>query len=188
MPQIPLKSAAPDNRRRNVFVNPRFQGGIALLFAAVVFVGGALFAWFVYRESRGALWDASMRGHYTFETAYQIVGDRLVRSLAVLFVGIVVASLVVFWVLVHRIRASLLKIVESLRASAAGELSRTTETPGIREIAQFAQRVDGARSTTLEKIGRIRNEARALETAPPDEEKFRTRWNALRDDIARTAP
>ena len=66
-------------------VNPKFQGGAAILIIAVVIAAGALVAVLLYRDLRQVLGDASARGHYGFPTPFRVVSDVLLRQLLALF-------------------------------------------------------------------------------------------------------
>lgn len=178
----------PYNRRRNVLINPRFQGGIALVFAAIVFAGGALFAWIVYRDAKTALFDASMRGHFTMQTPYEIVGESLVRRLAWLFAAVLSGCAGAFFFAMRMIRKGIGAIVSSLSASALGDLSTPTPAWGMEEIAAFAHQVDEVRRASLARLEEIRGEVERLRRDPPPEEEFEARWEELRRKVRGIAP
>lgn len=183
-----MSPLAYQNRRRTVLVNPRLQVWVPLVFSAVVLLGGALFAWLVYRGAREALWGASLQGHFRFDTPYDIVSHRMVRQLAALFAVVFVASAAAFLILVRRIRAGLLRLVETLRMSGEGDLSTPTNVPGIRDLGLFGSQLDAIRGHTLGQIEGIREEAGILRKEPLPPEEFQLRWDRLRDAIGRIVP
>lgn len=182
-------SPIPQQKRRRTFlVNPRLQVGAALLFTAAVFLGGILFAWLCYRGSREALWAASFQGHFRFETPYQLVGGRMVRLLVVLFAMVTAAGALIFLLFVRRIRAGLNRLCEVLRTSGEGDLSSSTNAPGLRELSEFGSQVDAVRGYTLDQIRGIRAEVEIMRKEPLPQEEFRQRWEGLRDQIGRIVP
>ncbi|GAB4364413.1 MAG: hypothetical protein Kow00128_06050 [Deltaproteobacteria bacterium] len=176
------------NRRRTVLVNPRLQIGAALLFSAVVLVGGALFAWLIYRGARDALWEASVQGHFRFDTPYQVVSDQVVRQLLQLFSVVAVAGVVTFLLIIRRIQAGMNRLIEVLRLSGEGDLSSPTDAPGLREVAIFGAQLDAVREYTLGQIREIRSEVELLRKEPVSPEEFRSRWDGLKEKIGRIAP
>jgi len=176
------------NRRRTVLINPRLQIGTALVFTAVVFLGGALFAWIFYRESREALWAASIQGHFRVDTPYQVVGDQVVRHLFTLFAGLAAACILMSLLLIQRIRAGMNRLREVLRMSGEGDLSSPANAPGLREIGIFGKQLDAARGYTLEQIREIREEAEVLRREPLSPEEFRERWDRVKEKIGRIVP
>lgn len=174
--------------RKTVFVNPRFQGGVALRFAAVVSAGGALFGLSFYYCARAALRVASLQGHFHFLSPYEIVGDALVRHVAVLSAGVMAASLLVLLLLVRKVRGGIGRLVESFLISAEGNLSAPTEAPGLSGITDLDGKIDSARSRTLSQIRTVREEAEFLRSEPLSEEEFAKRWDALKAAIRKVAP
>jgi len=180
--------ASRHNARRTIFVNPRFQGGVALCFAAVVFAGGALFALFFYHHSRAALRIASLQGHYLFLSPREIIGGALVRYVAVLSAGVLAASLFVLLLLVRRIRRGVGRLVEIFRVSMDGDLSSPTNATELSDIAGIGKKIDASRSRTLSRIREIGVEAKFLRSEPLPDEEFARRWDALKVSIRRIVP
>jgi len=178
----------PQNRRRNIFINPRFQGGVALAFAAVVFAGGALFAWLLYRDVRAALWEASLRAHFRIRTPYEIVGESVLRHLAGMFAVVLAGSAGVFLLVVRRIRRGIGAVVASLGRSAQGDLSTPTAASGLEEIEIFGGQVDEVRRSVLSQVEGIRAGVEALRAGALPEEEFRRGWDELRRRIGGLAP
>lgn len=174
-------------RRKIVYIYPRLQGGVALAFAAVVFVGGILFSWHVGRDIRQALWDASLTGHYRFHSAYAVVGAIVIRHLAMLFAGTLLVGAALFFLGIRRIRIGTERIAEVFRISAEGDLSTPTDAPGPKELAALGKHVDTARSRTLEVIGRIRADIDLMRKEPLPDEEFLRRWEALKEKVGRVA-
>ena len=184
-------SAKPkkSEQRRVVFINPKLQGGTALIFAAAILIGGTLLAWLIVRDARSALWDASVQGHFGLDlTPYQIVKDVLVRHLVAVIAGLLAASFILFFVVMHGIRSGLRRIVEVLRASGDGDLSTPTKAPGPGEIGAFGERLDAIRTKTLEQVEEIRADARALAGDPGPPETLGNRLLELKRKAARLAP
>lgn len=175
-------------RRKIVFISPRFQGGLALAFSAVVFAGWALFSWRVVGDVRQALQDVSLTAHYQFQSAYDIVGARVIRHLAGLFAGILLACIALFFLAIRKIRIGTERIAEVFRLSGEGDLSTPTDAPGIGEFDALGKRVDAARARTLEVIDGIRAEVDLMRKESLPEDEFRSRWGGLKEKIGRLAP
>lgn len=183
-----MTPTSPYTRRKNVFINPRFQGKVALVFAAVVFAGGAIFAFLIYRDSRAALWDASMRGHYMARTPYQIVREIVLRDLTALFLGVLVSSAAAFFLLIRSIRRGVIDLLRAFGRSEEGDLSTPTAARGLKDVARFGGQVDEIRAHTLALIDDVRREADALRKEPLPEDEFQRRWEDLKRRIGRVAP
>lgn len=175
-------------RRKIVFISPRFQGGLALAFSAVVLAGWAVFSWLVVGDVRRALQDVSYTAHYRFESAYDIVGESVVRHLAGLFVGVLLAGIALFFLALRKIRIGTERIAAVFRLSGEGDLSTPTDAPGIGELNALGKQVDATRAWTLEVIDGIRAEVDLMRKEPLPEDEFVRRWEGLREKIGRLAP
>lgn len=176
------------NWRRTVLINPRLQIGAALLFTAVVFLSGSLFAWILYRGSRESLWAASVQGHFRFDTPYQVVGDLMVRQLITLFTVVAATGILTFLLLIRRIHAGMNRLREVLRMSGEGDLSSPTNAPGLRDVAIFGKQLDAVRGHALEQIRELREEVKFLRKEPLSPEEFQERWDRVKEKIGRIAP
>lgn len=175
-------------RRKIVFISPLFQGGAALAFAAIVFAGAALFAFFVHRDVRQALWDASLSAHFRFVTAYDVVREPLVRDLGWLFAGTLVAGIALFVVVVRMVCSRTERIATVFRLSGEGDLSTPTGVRGPGEFPVFGRQIDAARGQTLEAIAGIRAEVELMRKESLSEEEFLRRWEGIKERIGRIAP
>ena len=178
----------PPTRRKIIFISPRFQGGAALVFAAVVVVGWALFSWRVYGDVTRALRDISLTAHYQFKSAYDVVGASVVRHLAALVAGTFLACAALFFLGIRRIRIGTERIVAAFRRSEEGDLSTPTDVPAPGEFAAVGKQIDAARARTLEVVGAIRGEIDSMRKESLPEDEFMTRWEGLKDRIGRLAP
>jgi hypothetical protein len=175
-------------RPRIRYVSPRFQGPAVLAFAVIIATGGVIFWKLVDAEFQRVFLHAAIRGHYTFNSAYDIVRDLLVSHLAGLFVGVFLAGSVLVLFLVAAAQHGIGKAVESLRALEDGDLSTPTGTCPIGEFERFGEKIDAARSDTLVSILKIRSEAAALAAGESSPEEFRLRWDELKQRIRGIAP
>jgi hypothetical protein len=175
-------------RPRIRYVSPRFQGPAVLAFAAIIATGGAIFWKLVDREFQRVFLHAAIRGHYAFVSAYDIVRDLLAWHLAGLFVGVFLTGSVLALLLLAATRHGIGKAVDSLRASADGDLSTPTGTGPIGEFDRFGRKIDATRSETLTSVLKIRSEAAALAAGGISPEEFRLRWDELKQRIRRIAP
>ena len=184
-----MKNPAPKPPRPRIrYVSPRFQGPAVVAFAAIIAIGGAIFWKLVDSEFQRVFLRAAIRGHYTFDSAYDIVRDLLASHLAGLFVGVFLAGSVLVLLLVAAIRHGVGRAVGSLRASADGDLSTPTGAGPIGEFNRFGDKIDAARSDTLTSIQEIRSEAAGLAAGGMPPEEFRLRWDELKQRIRRIAP
>ena len=170
------------------YVTPRFQGPAVLAFAAIIATGGAIFWKLVDSEFQRVFLHAAIRGHYAFDSAYDIIRDLLAWHLAGLFVGVFLTGSVLVLLLVAATRHGIGKAVDSLRASADGDLSTPTGTGPISEFGRFGEKIDATRSDTLASVLKIRSEAAALAAGGISPEEFRLRWDELKHRIRRIAP
>lgn len=182
------KSALQSFRPGIRYVSPRFQGPAVLAFAAIIATWGAIFWKLVDREFQQVFLHAAIRGHYGFDSAYDIVRDLLAWHLAGLFLGVFLTGSVLVLLLVAATRHGIGKAVDSLRTSADGDLSTPTGRCTIGEIDRFGKKIDAARSDTLVSVLKIRNEAAALAAGGIPPEEFRLRWDELKQRIRRIAP
>jgi hypothetical protein len=175
-------------RPRIRYVSPRFQGPAALAFAAIIATGGAIFWKLVDSKFQSVFPRAAIQGHYVFNSAYDIVRDLLSWHLAGLFFGIFLTGSVLALLIVVAIRNGIGKAVDSLRASADGDLSTPTGTGPIGEFDRFGKKIDILRSGTLASILKIRSEVAALAGGGISPEEFRLRWDELKQRIRGLGP
>ena len=181
----PSPSYSPPRIR---YVTPRLQGPAVLAFVAIIATGGAIFWRLVDSAFQRVFLQAAIRGHYPFDSAYDIVRDLLAWHLAGLFVGVFLTGSALILLLVAATRHGIGKAVASLRMSAEGNLSTPTGSGSIGEFDRFGKKIDAARSETLASILKIRGEAAALASGGISPEEFRLRWNELKHRIRRIAP
>jgi hypothetical protein len=184
MKHLPLQPPPPRVR----FVSPRFQGPAVLAFAVIITIGGAIFWKLVDVEFQRIFLNAAIRGHYKFDSAFDIVRDLLAFHLAGLFVGVFLAGSVLVLLLIAATRHGVGKAVESLRASAERDLSTPTGAGHIGEFERFGRKIDAARSETLATVMKIRSETTALAAGGIPTEEFRLRLDELKQQIRRIAP
>ena len=170
------------------YVSPRFQGPAVLAFAVIIAIGGAIFWKLVDGAFQRVFLHAAIRGHYPFDSSYDIVRDLLARHLAGLFVGVFLAGSILVLLLVAATRFSIGKAVDALRASADGDLSTPAGSTPVGKFARFGETIDAARSDTLASVLKIRSEAAALASGGISPEEFRLRWDELKHRIRRIAP
>ena len=175
-------------RPRIRYISPGFQGPAVLAFAAIIGTGGAIFWSLVDREFQRVFLHAAIRGHYAYGSAYDLVRDLIAWHLAGLFIGICLAGSVLALLLVAAARLGIGKAVDSLRASADGDLSTPTGTGPIGMFERFGKNIDAARSDTLAFVLKIRGDAAALAASGVSPEEFRLRWDELKHRIRRIAP
>lgn len=175
-------------RRKIHYINPRFQGGAALVVSAVVVAGAVLFGALVYRDVGEALWEAALRGHFVVETPYEIVRDALLWHLAGLSATVSFLGVVVFLLLVKAVRTGVGRSIESFRASEDGDLSTPTDARGLTEFRRFGELVDLTRASALSRVAALREEAAALAACGLPAEAFRPRWEELMRKIREVAP
>ncbi|MFZ2223207.1 MAG: hypothetical protein WAV26_00820 [Candidatus Deferrimicrobium sp.] len=181
-------SALQAPRPRIRYVSPRFQGPAVLAFSIIIATGGVIFWKLLDTEFQRVFLHAAIRGHYSFDSAYDIVRKLLVFHLAGLFVGVFLAGLVLVLFLVAAARHGIGKAVESLRALEDGDLSTPTGTCPIGELERFGKKIDAARSDTLVSVLKIRSEAAALASGGIPPEEFRLQWDVLKQRIRGIAP
>ncbi len=183
-------SARPEQkyRRKIHYINPRFQGGAALVFSAVIVAGGILFGGLVYRDLGHALRAAAMQGHYMMDTPYEIVREALLWHLAGLSATVSCLGVIVFFFLVRAVRRGIGRVIEVLRASEDGDLSTPIDARGLSEFTRFGEQVDAARADTLSRIVALREEAASLSASGLPSAEFRLRWEELKRKIREVAP
>ncbi len=169
-------------------MNPRFQGGVALCFAAVVCAGAVLFALSFHNYAKSALRVASVQGHYHFMSPYDIIGAALARHVVALSAGVLAASLLLLVLLVRRVRNGVGRLVETLRISMDGDLSSPANAGSLPDITDLGRKIDAARGRTLERIREIAAEAEILRNEPMSDEEFARRWEGVKSAIGRVAP
>ena len=186
--KTPSDRPEPKFRRKIHYINPRFQGGAALVFSAVIVAGGILFGGLVYRDVGQALWSAAMQGHYMMDTPYEIVRDALLWHLAGLFATVTCLGVLVFMLLVRAIRRGIGRVIEMLMALEDGDLSTPTDARSLTEFARFGEQVDAVRDHTLSRFVALREEGASLLASglPPGE--FRSRWDEYKRKLREIAP
>ena len=175
-------------RRKILYINPRFQGGAALVISAVVVAGGFLFGALVYRDVGEALREAAMRGHFVIETPYEIVRDALLWHLAGLSATVTCLAVIVFLLLVKAVRIGVGHAIAAFRASEEGDLSTPTEARGLTEFRRFGDLVDSTRESALSRVAAVREEAASLAACGLPAGAFRPRWEELKRRIREVAP
>jgi hypothetical protein len=174
--------------RKIRYVNPRLQGGAALLFAFLIAAGGTVFGALAGRALRQTLLSSAVRGHYPMRSAFEIVREPLAGYLAALFAGTFLPAAVLLLVLAFAARSGINRVVQALRASADRDLSTPARVRGSAAIPRLGELVDGARAETLASLRSIRSEAEDLAGGGVPAEEFRLRWDALKQRIRGIAP
>lgn len=175
-------------RRKIHYINPRFQGGAALVFSAVVVAGSGLFGALVYRDVGNALREAAMQAHFTMETPYEIVRDTLLLHLAGLSATVFCLTVIAFLLLLKTVRVGVGHAIAAFRASEEGDLSTPTEAGGLTEFRQFGELVDLTRASALSRVAALREEAASLAACGVPAEAFGPRWEELKRKIREVAP
>ena len=175
-------------RRKIRYINPRFQGGAALVVSSMVVAGGVLFGVLVYRDVGMALWEASLQGHFMVETPYAIVRDALLWHLAGLSVTVSCLTVIVFLLLLKAVRIGVGHAIAAFRASEGGDLSTPAGTRGLKEFRRFGELVDLTRASALSRVAALREEAASLAACGLPAEAFRPRWEELKRKIREVAP
>ena len=175
-------------RRKVRFINPRIQGGAALLFASVIAAGGAAFGVLAGKALRQMLLSAAVRGHFPMRSAFEIVREPLILHLAALCAGIFLAAAALFLGLAFLARRGIGRVIDGLRRSASRDLTSPTRVRGFPEAARLGGQVDDARAATHEAIRAIRAEAEDLAASGAPMDGFRLRWDALKQQIRGIAP
>lgn len=175
-------------RRRTRLVNPKVQGGAAILIIAVVAAAGTLFGILLIRDIRQAMMDAATGGHYSFPTPFRIVSGILVRHLLVLFAVVFGGGSLAFLWYMRRVRRELSRMTQSFEAAVRGDLSSPSKVRGFRGLADFGGEIDEIRSYTLGLIGEVRGEAEAMRTSGMPQAEFEKRWEGLKEKIGRIVP
>ncbi len=174
-------------RRKIVLISPRFQGGAALAFAALVLIGAVLFCLFVSRDVGRALREASVFAHYRFRSAYDVAGPILARDLAGLFAAMAVAGIGLYSLMIRGVRIATERLAAIFRLSGEGDLSTPTDVQGPGEFPVLGKQADAARAQTLAVINEIRAEIDLMRKESLPEDEFRKRWDALKARIGRIA-
>lgn len=159
-----------------------------MCFTLAIFAVAALVAWCFHKSAGNSLVAVSYQGHYEFHNPYEIIGEDMAGKLAFLFLGSAAACLLLFLVLVRRIRSGVERLVRAFLRSAEGDLSSPTSARGPRDIVSLCTRLDAYRSQTLSQIDAIRTEAADLKNAQPPPDEFARRWDALKRSIRTVAP
>jgi methyl-accepting chemotaxis protein len=175
-------------RRRTKLVNPKFQGGAAILIIAIVLAAGSLVEILLFRGVRQALGDASASGHFGFPTPFQIVSGILIWHLLALFALVFAGGSLAFLWYVRRIRLGISQLTEAFEAAEKGDLSSPSNVRGFKELVNFGAEIDEVRSYTLALIGEVRGEAKAMRTSGLSQMEFEKRWEALKEKIGRIVP
>jgi hypothetical protein len=170
------------------YVSPRFQGPAVLAFTAIIAIGGVIFWKLVDSKFQRVFPQAAIRGHYTFDSAYDIVRDLLSWHLAGLFLGVFLTGSILVLILIAATRHGIGKAADSLRGSASGDLSTPTGSGPFGEFDRFGKKIDAARTVTLTSVQKIRSEADALAAGGMSPEEFRLRWDELKHRIRTIAP
>lgn len=186
--KLPAGGPEKEFRRKIHYINPRFQGGAALLVSTMVVAGAVLFGALVYRDVGKALWESSMRGHFLAESPYEIVRDALLWHLAGLSVTVSCLALIAFLLLLNAVRSGIGRVIAAFRASEAGDLSTPTEAGGLKEFRRFGELVDLTRGSALDRVRALREEAAELASGGLPPEAFRARWEELKGKIREVAP
>jgi len=175
-------------RRKIRYVNPRYQGGAALLFAAVIVATGTAFGRMVYLEIGEMLRNYALRGHYPVKNPYEVVREPLAWHIAGLLAGVLLLGTAAFLLFMWATRRGVRQVIETLRRSAEGDLSTPTGMPGLTEFGRFGKEIDGARAALLEELRGVRSEAASLASGGIPPEEFRARWDGLKQRIRSIAP
>ncbi len=165
------------SRRKNYFINKKFQSSFFMKFAILLFMEAVLISGLFMFISRGTLTTAYRGAELTIQKtgAYFLLDFAVIAVMAGLGIGI--AGVFVFMYLTHRIGGPLYKFEKTLTEATRGDVAQRMRLRETDQLLDLAARINAFLQETDSRVSGIKNDINKvldrIEKDPSDQKKIK---------------
>jgi len=153
-----MESESFRNRRRNYFINKRFQSSFIIKFCALVIIGSLISAALIYAMSRATVTTTFENSRLAIKSTADYILPAVLLASAIVIVVIGVATIIVTLFTSHKIAGPLYRIEKDTEQAASGDLTMKfaiREGDQMRPLAAQFRTMVAAMRERIEAIKRI---------------------------------
>ena len=164
------------NKRKNYFIDKKFQSVFIIKFCALVIVGALISGAIVYMTSRASLTTTFESLRLVIRSTADFILPSVLLSTAVVIVVIGLASVAMTLFTSHRIAGPLYRMAKDIEEVSSGNLQKRFSLRSADEIKPLARGLDEMTQSLRRDIDELKRDAAGMEDAAlPDEMKGKLR-------------
>ena len=161
-----------DCRRKNYFIDKKFQSLFIIKFCALIVLGAILSGVIVYLMSRSTVTTSFDNLRLVIKSTADFILPAVLLSSIVVIVVIGIATIAVTLFTSHRIAGPLYRMEKDIEEVASGNLTKQFSLRKADEIKALAEGLNDLTETLKDDVGKIKRGVNELEsTLPPGEAK-----------------
>jgi len=157
-------------RRKNYFINKRFQSLFILKFCALVVLGSMISGAIVYMMSKAALTTTFENCRLTVKSAADFILPAVLLSSGVVIVLIGISAVAVTLFTSHKIAGPLYRIEKDIEEVASGNLNKRVNLREGDEIKALAESLNYMTTSLRASIDEVKRDIRQLESVVTKED------------------
>jgi methyl-accepting chemotaxis protein len=152
-------------KRRNYYINKRFQGEFIIKFCVLVLLGSLISAVIIYIMTSSTVTTAFVNSKLTIKSTADFIMPAVLLASAVVVVFIGIAAIGITLFTSHRIAGPLYRIEKDLNDISAGRLNIVFQLRTNDEIKPIVASLNEMVNSLKEKIVRIKKSVAELESS-----------------------
>ena len=153
-------------RRRNYYINKKFQRNFIIKFCSLVALGSVISAAVIYEMSKATVTTTFENSRLAIKTTADFILPTVLLSGAVVIVVIGVATIIITLFTSHKIAGPLYRMDKDVQEVAAGNLAKRFNLRQGDEIRPLAESLDRMAERLRVDIAEAKNAFSELESAP----------------------
>lgn len=158
------------NRRRNYFIDKRFQRKFILKFCTLVAIGAVISGSIVYMMSKSTVTTTFENLRLTIKSTADFILPSVLLGSAVVIVVIGLASIAVTLFTSHRIAGPLYRMAKDIEEVSSGNLKKRFNLRSADELKPLAKGLDDMTQSLRNDINGIKCDVAGLEAAGESEQ------------------
>ena len=169
-------------RRKNFYINKRFQGEFIVKFCVLVLLGSLISAVIVYMMTSSTVTTVFENSKLTIKSTADFIMPAVLLASAIVFILVGLATIAITLFTSHRIAGPLYRIEKDINQVTSGKLTTVFHLREGDEIKPIAESLGLMTASLREKISEIKKNIEEIESsavsggaALPDDVKIRIR-------------
>jgi len=160
-----MEKSNSQNRRRNYFINKKFQTRFILKFCILVLLTALISAFVIYHFSSRSVTTVFENSRLTIRPSTEFIMPGLILSSLISVVLVGIATIIVVLSISHKIAGPLYKLEDSLEKMAKGDVSFNISFRKGDEAKRLAEVFNTASRGINNLIGNVKTESAHLDSA-----------------------